>query len=301
MASRSVIIPNFANTRKPDGPQFAEWINSCLNIDDDQIQPIISGAETYIRIGFGPTSSPTPPLPRLEINGGIQLGGTEASMPAAPEGSLIYDASDNQLKIRDNVGWSIVGSGGGAIPGITNNGGNLELNVVANTNTISLGIGPSNILRVGALAGGVLGVQIDGRLEVTGYTDLQGGGQINPIGPAPPEDITSDRRVKSNVSKSHAGLDEILKINPVEFQYNGKGNTEKGKAGLSVIAQELKEIFPNLVNTYEAKLNPEDEDTTELYSITPTPLIFVLINAIKELYQKIEQLEQPLNANPATL
>ena len=57
----------------------------------------------------------------------------------------------------------------------------------------------------------------------------------------------------------------------------------KGEKGISIIAQDVKDIIPYTIKTFKAKLNPEDDQETELYNFDSSPLTFVLINAVKEL------------------
>jgi hypothetical protein len=102
---------------------------------------------------------------------------------------------------------------------------------------------------------------------------------------------TSDERVKENIQDYNKGLNEILQIRPVTFDYNGKGGFEKTKNNIGVIAQELMIPFPEAVNTHQAKLNADDEEKTELYNVDFQSVTFALINSIKELQTKIEQLE----------
>lgn len=101
----------------------------------------------------------------------------------------------------------------------------------------------------------------------------------------------SDSRVKKNVKPYTKGLNEILLVNPVNYEYNGLADTVEGTEYTGVIAQEIKEIFPETVSTYKAKLNKEDEEPTELYDFTSTALTFALINAIKELKAEIDLLK----------
>lgn len=101
----------------------------------------------------------------------------------------------------------------------------------------------------------------------------------------------SDSRVKEDVIPYTRGLTEILLVNPVKYKYNGLANTIKGKEYTGVIAQEIKDIFPETVGTYKAKLNKEDEEVTELYDFNSTALVFALINAVKELKAEIDMLK----------
>jgi hypothetical protein len=104
--------------------------------------------------------------------------------------------------------------------------------------------------------------------------------------------VVSDKRVKTNIRPYETGLQELLQIEPKVFDYNGKaGFDAKIKNNIGIIAQEVKDIIPETVKTYEAKLNENDEENTELYNFDGHALTFALINSVKELSAKIESLE----------
>ena len=103
--------------------------------------------------------------------------------------------------------------------------------------------------------------------------------------------VFSDSRIKENITPYTKGLADILLINTVTYEYNGLAGTTKGAKYTGVIAQEMKEIFPETVSTYKAKLNEEDEEKTELYDFNSSDLTFALINAVKELKAEIEILK----------
>ena len=105
---------------------------------------------------------------------------------------------------------------------------------------------------------------------------------------------TSDSRVKENINPYVKGLNELLLVNPVTYEYNGLAGTIKGTKYTGVIAQEIKDVFPETVSTFEAKLNETDKDKTELYDFNSTALTFALINAIKELNTKIDSLQSQI-------
>ena len=103
--------------------------------------------------------------------------------------------------------------------------------------------------------------------------------------------VFSDSRIKENITPYTKGLADILLINTVTYEYNGLAGTTKGAKYTGVIAQEMKEIFPDTVKTYKAKLNEEDKEKTELYDFNSSDLTFALINAVKELKAEIEILK----------
>jgi len=101
----------------------------------------------------------------------------------------------------------------------------------------------------------------------------------------------SDRRTKKDIEPLTAGLEKIEQMSPVTFKYNGKGNTIKDLEGMGFIAQDLEEIAPYLVNKYKERLNPEDTKEVELLNILPINIIYLLVNGVKELSQKIKNME----------
>jgi len=103
--------------------------------------------------------------------------------------------------------------------------------------------------------------------------------------------VVSDERVKTNIQDYTTGLSEILQINPKTFDYNGKAGFDQTTGNIGIIAQEVKDIMPETISTYEAKLNEEDTEETELFNFDAHPIQFALINAVKELSAKIQVLE----------
>jgi hypothetical protein len=103
--------------------------------------------------------------------------------------------------------------------------------------------------------------------------------------------IASDARIKTNIAPYTKGLAAIKQVNPITYDYNGKGGIPAGPGGVSIIAQNLAPIFPECVGTYRAKLNPDDTEETDIYNYNGHAITFALINATKELAAKVEALE----------
>jgi hypothetical protein len=103
--------------------------------------------------------------------------------------------------------------------------------------------------------------------------------------------IASDARIKENINKYTKGLNELLKINPITYNYNGLGGFEKGKGGVGIIAQEIAEILPDSVSSIKGKLNETDDEEIDILNFNGHELTYVLINAVKELKAEIELLK----------
>lgn len=102
---------------------------------------------------------------------------------------------------------------------------------------------------------------------------------------------SSDSRIKENVGIYSKGLEHILLVAPVTYDYNGKGGMPKSAGYIGVIAQEIKDVFPETITTYKSKLEETDTEDTDLYRFDPSALIYALINAVKELKAEIELLK----------
>jgi uncharacterized delta-60 repeat protein len=107
--------------------------------------------------------------------------------------------------------------------------------------------------------------------------------------------VVSDERLKSDVAKFNDGLNVIRQINPVSYMLNGQGGTPIGEKGIGIIAQDIKDIAPYTISTFKAKLNPTDAVETELYSFDSSALTFVLINAVKEQQDEIDDIRYEIN------
>ena len=83
--------------------------------------------------------------------------------------------------------------------------------------------------------------------------------------------ISSDARLKSNIVSLGSTLPKLLQI-------DGKSYEMKGKQKIGVLAQEIQEVFPELVS----------EDDNEMLAVNYQGLVPVLINALKEQQSEIE-------------
>jgi hypothetical protein len=104
--------------------------------------------------------------------------------------------------------------------------------------------------------------------------------------------VSSDIRIKENVRPYTDGLEKLMQVNPVYYDYNGKAGFSITKNNVGIIAQEMQEVLPNTIKTFKAKLNDDDEEETELLSFNANEIIYVLINSVKELKAEIELLKQ---------
>lgn len=94
----------------------------------------------------------------------------------------------------------------------------------------------------------------------------------------------SDRRLKTNIVDFTDGLDAVLKIHPVSYNYNGKLGYPTDKRFIGVIAQEMREVAPYTVMKLK-KPAPEGEE--DYLAFDGTPVTYLLINAVQEQQEMI--------------
>jgi hypothetical protein len=97
-------------------------------------------------------------------------------------------------------------------------------------------------------------------------------------------DVTafSDKRLKTNIENISDALLIVDSINGVRFE---RTDDVTGKKHIGVIAQEIKEVLPEVVS----------QDSDGYYSVAYGNIVGVLIEAIKELKRKVEDLEEQID------
>ena len=103
-------------------------------------------------------------------------------------------------------------------------------------------------------------------------------------------------RLKENVEKLSYGLKEVMEIEPISYTWKNTRDPDQTKLGLS--AQQLLEIIPEVVKTYDF-VYQDDEKTpikkeNENLGIYYSDLLPVLIKAIQEQQEIIQQQEKRL-------
>jgi hypothetical protein len=135
-----------------------------------------------------------------------------------------------------------------------------------------------------------------------------------------PWDATSDSRIKNVEGEYTTGLDAVAQLRPITYSFKGNDTPElpahittpfdtetkeaptvpypnsphyqaalDAKTFHGLIAQEVEAIFPEMVTQRVGYI--DGEPVTDLRDLNTTPLIFALVNAIKELKTRVETLE----------
>ena len=99
--------------------------------------------------------------------------------------------------------------------------------------------------------------------------------------------VSSDRRLKENISYFDRGLAEILQLKPATFDFINGENNQKG-----FIAQDVETVIPEAVGTTTMSDSNGNVDETDTYlTINNSAIIPYLVAAIKEQQTIIESLE----------
>jgi hypothetical protein len=237
-------------------------------------------------------------------NGGVTNGGNGGDRPSGGGGG---------------GGGGGYGGGGGGAPSSEGGAGGGGRTVAGGSNTAGSGATPGNNSdsdRGTAGNGGSMGVSGNpGRVIITYSNALShfvytNNGKVG-IGTTSPSyqlqlstdsaakpgtntwTIASDARIKTNIHPFTDGLSVIDNIDPIWYQYNGKGGfAADGKDYIGVVAQDIEKVAPYTVNTYKAKLNANDTNETELLNFNSHALTFALINSVKELKKENDELKE---------
>lgn len=336
--TRSDLAVLFADGERPDGQDFRDIFDSCLNKSSDGLSVDTDQ--------------------NLVLARGLRLGNSAANAA----GGLRFNGG--QVQFNDGTGWQAIAANAsgftqvGASTAIAYTAGNvgignfatpptyrLEVNLAPNTGvaeqvrfgnvvccngTAALGgsamfahrqhasntnyalrQAPDGSVSVNSAAAerlslrqgdaARLGISVTGQVIVGGENNLAGSANqaLQVSGSAFKNDgnanwaFTSDARVKEDIRDLEVGLAELRRVRPVRYRYNGRANTQAGLECVGVLGQEIEQIFPETIEKVPASGTGEDT-IDDLRVFNPSALTFVLINAIKELAQKVESLEQLL-------
>lgn len=216
-------------------------------------------------------------------------------------------ASNEVAGERVRFGTAVISNGQG---GSVNMAQFAHVNQATGNNTFALRQGPNGDVNINAPAGQPIAFT-HGRLTPRMHIDLNGIVIIGTNAVLPTTDGThllqvaghaaksvgggtwfavSDERAKQNVRDFEDGLEKLMKVRTVRFNYNGKYNTNPDIEEFGVIGQEIREIFPYMTST-GAVTDDGSKKEEDLVMFNSSPLIFVMVNAIQELTQRVAGLE----------
>ncbi|MES2775150.1 MAG: tail fiber domain-containing protein [Bacteroidota bacterium] len=158
--------------------------------------------------------------------------------------------------------------------------GNSGFLVIGDINSTNLVFDNNEIIARNSGANATLFLQNNGgAFEVGGDAAKPGGGSWA---------VASDARLKQNVSPYSEGLQQLLKVNPVYYQYNEQSGYDTKKQYVGVLAQELQAIAPYMVGSFT-------KNNVDYLNVDNSAMTYMLINAVKEQQRQIEELKALVN------
>jgi len=100
--------------------------------------------------------------------------------------------------------------------------------------------------------------------------------------------VSSSERFKKNISILKYGLDDLLKIKPVKYQYNFE---KSGLYTIGFIAEEVSEVIPEIVSHQNENHKVVSREEGKPVSMDYSKMSAVLVNAVKEQYSKVQKLK----------
>ena len=223
-----------------------------------QIGKIVSGTYTAQmtfqddgNVGIGTAS----PLDRLDVVSGAATYRNRIRNSTGSEAVLLFQNSDTGTGTTDGM---YVGIGAD------------ETAYVWQYENLSLIFATNNTERMRITSGGSVGIGTASPSELLHVN----GGNILASGNI---SAYSDRRLKTDISTIVNALQKVKQLRGVQYK-----RTDTNENGIGVIAQEVKDIVPEVV------LGSEETQ----YSVNYGNLVGLLIEAVKELSEKVARLEQ---------
>jgi len=151
--------------------------------------------------------------------------------------------------------------------------------------------GTNIVLGTGGVGGGVF-LRPNGVASGSGQVTISTSGTLTVVQDTPSKPTaggwvaTSDIRLKNVQGEYKHGLAELLQIQPVV--YTLKANPDLGPI-IGLIAQDIETALPETVKQIDGEI--DGKAVTDLRQYDMTPLTYALINAVKELSARIDELE----------
>ncbi|HXJ95473.1 MAG TPA: tail fiber domain-containing protein [Terriglobia bacterium] len=199
-------------------------------------------------------------------------------------GAALDVVAPNQVGVF--VRGPVTGVGAGLDFQTTGTGG-LQWELLDTGNTAAQGANKLNIRNVNTgndiftiLSNGQVGIETvipDNTLTVNGSADKPGGGSWGTF---------SDGRLKTVEGQYGAGLDAILKLNPVRYRYKEQNamGIKDAQEHVGFVAQEVEKVIPEAVST----------NSRGYLLVNNDPILWTMLNAIKQQQAQIEALRRSL-------
>mgnify|MGYP003635326339 CR=1 FL=1 len=206
----------------------------------------------------------------IDVSGDVDVDGT-LETDALSIASTTVTSTAAELNILDGV--TSTAAELNILDGVTSTAA--ELNILDGVTSTAAELNLVDGITAGTVAASKA-VIVDSNKDITGYRNLTSTGTITATTNVT---VSSDIRLKSNIETIDSALDKVKEMRGVYFDKHGS----EDKRSVGVIAQEMQEIMPEAVVT---------DDTEDKYlSVAYGNLVGVLIEAVKELSDKVDELK----------
>jgi hypothetical protein len=208
-------------------------------------------------------------------NVGIGLGTGAVNAPLTVAAAATYGSGYAQIEAvsnanntsrmllgydtTNNIGW---------IQAVTTGVANRQIMINPNGGNVGIGVVPSYVLQLSADSAGKPGSNV--------WT------------------VVSDLRVKRNVQPYTLGLETLLQLRPISYEYNGEAATPEGFKSVGLIAQEVEALLPHFVSRVPGKIAGKDD---EVLGLNTGDVQWMTVNALKELNERLKRLEEKMRTN----
>ncbi len=226
----------------------------------------VNGATASVNVGIG-TTTPAAPLDiaaqsmHTYIGDPCSIAGAYAGIAF---GNFAMNCSNYSLQ-GDGTNTYVNAPTGGAILFRINNKSGPSYMELDSSGNVGIGTGSPDAL-----------------LSVNGSADKPGGGSWGTF---------SDRRLKTLDGNFNSGLSQILKINPVRYRYKEENamGIHDPEQHVGLVAQDVQKVIPEAVT----------ENTKGYLLVNNDPIIWAMLNAIKEQQREIATLRTQLRRRAA--
>jgi len=298
------------------GTQFVQGSANNLLFGTNNIERIRIDSSGNVGIGTG---SPTE---TLEVAGDVLIkdGSNDVNIYLGNDNygfGIDYSTGDISIKTNNATRIAVLNGGNVGI-GTTSPTGLLTVEGVTSSNTVDIKGGSEGASRaIRLLDGGtatkynwLVGAQynINNAFEITPSTAVGGTTfssanfvvlQNGDIGTGADTDViydaSSDKRVKKKIKTISGGLDSVMKLNPVTFEWKKDHKPEKeGDTIYGFIAQELQEVIPEAVYNTGNSSTINGQEVEDILNIKKEYILPVLVKAIQEQQKEIEYLKSKI-------
>lgn len=307
-ASTGLVLGNPTAGATAGTLRFNSGTNTVQFYDGAVFKDIAGSAGAFVNVGAGPAvafsggnvgigafPAASPPTHRLEIQLAAHTGAEATAQEISLGNLVIHNGPANNEAYIAHTSMALNDAGFALLQ---DNVGNTTINAVAG-GTLALSIGKTPLLTIISLGLPTVPflTSMASNLTIGGNSSPSDNRDLTVFGKTFNLSTTwsqaSDARIKKDIKAYKEGLDKIIQLKPIIYKYNGKGGSfDDGKDYIGLLAQDLQKVAPEMVFSKLVKLNPADEKEIELLNYDFHNVLFMFINAFKELNARVEKLEK---------